>query len=82
MSDIVDCNNCANITATEAQQRQIEKFTMRLVPHRCVAYSTQVYHRTQNRDHSSYIFPCYECVADGHKHYSDMSQTPPKHAHY
>lgn len=68
---IFDCNKCAKNSLTESEQKEARTRTGLHWPHYCGVYHTQLFHRTQNRDHDSYIYPCSECMNDGYKNYTE-----------
>lgn len=64
--DEVDCNTCAMLNITEKEQDYEVSHGASPTPHRCTYYDKQVYHRTNNINHLSWIFPCEEC--DNRRH--------------
>lgn len=56
---VIDCNNCANISITEDEQRRIGNNN----PHICKIYRKMCKHNSMERD-ATFIFPCEECYAD------------------
>lgn len=64
---VLDCNDCQWINVTEREQEQIHHELRRDIPHKCLYYEKYLKHRTNTRDHDSYICPCDECERDKHK---------------
>lgn len=64
---LYDCNNCVYINITEKQQQQKnDKFHN----HYCTYYNSRVFHKTQDIDHDSRLYPCKECDQDNNIHYT------------
>ena len=60
------CNNCPQLSITEAEQERLrlhgeEKF------HLCCRYGKRLYHYSKENKHHKNIYPCAECRADVNK---------------
>ena len=64
---LVDCNECKHISCTEWEQHQLKNLFGELPPHICHKYNKRVFHNHNTfalraKNHSSYIYPCEECL--------------------
>ena len=57
----MDCNDCKYLMVTEKQQEELKLYGFGFVPHICTKYDKRVFHMTQSRNHSRYLYPCEEC---------------------
>lgn len=57
----MDCNDCRHLMITEKQQKELKIGGFGFAPHICMKYDKRVFHRTQSRFHSGYLYPCEEC---------------------
>lgn len=63
-----NCNECQWLNITEVQQERTLKRTV-YNEHACMIYGRRLFHRTQNRIHDAFIFPCEECDKDDHAYF-------------
>lgn len=61
---VIDCNDCKNISITEAEQRTIGNNN----PHICQIYGKRCKHNVMKRG-AVFIYPCEECCCDGFSNY-------------
>lgn len=62
---VIDCNDCKNISITEAEQRKIGNNN----PHICLIYRKRCKHNIIKRD-EMFIYPCEECCCDNFSNYN------------
>ena len=67
----VNCNDCRNVSCTEAEQ---EKTTGK-PPHICREYKKQVFHGTNKRGFHSYLRPCVDCRIDRFRKFESRGKT-------
>lgn len=63
-----DCNNCKYINITEQEQ------TDKKESHICKKYNIRIYHnviKAINGIHEDKLYPCFECIKDSYKYYSN-----------
>lgn len=63
---IPDCNHCKWLNVTETQQPYWDN-----IPHICNHYGKRVWHRTREKIHDSYIWPCLACMEDDFNNFVD-----------
>lgn len=56
----VNCNDCRNVSCTEAEQEK----AMEKPPHICREYKKRVFHGTNKRGFHSCLHPCVDCIKD------------------
>lgn len=56
----VNCNDCRNMSCTEAEQEK----AMGKPPHICREYKKRVFHGTNKRGFHSCLHPCVDCIKD------------------
>lgn len=66
-----DCNHCNHLSITEDEQTDVR------VPHICKFYDKQVIHRASTRIHDPYLWPCNQCVKDGHRNFETRKSVMP-----
>ena len=68
MSERPNCDNCKNISITEARQHS-EKSS---ASHICTKYRKRVFHRSTKPGYHDMIFPCDECEKDNFSHFEGV----------
>ena len=71
---IPDCNDCGYLNYTEEEQQAYGTNSYKS-DHRCKCYERPVYHRTNSKNHNSYIYPCEECQKDNFVNYYDCESS-------
>ena len=61
---VIDCNDCKNISITEAEQRKQGNHNL----HICQYYRERCKHNTMKRG-AVFIYPCEECCCDKFKNF-------------
>lgn len=69
---VIDCNECKNISITEAEQRE----NGNNIPHICQIYKKRCKHNTIKRG-EVFIYPCEECCCDKFKKFSRRCNNDP-----
>ena len=64
-----DCNECKYLSCTEEEQNNLRQALNITTIHMCTKYNKRVFHNhsafeTRTKNHSSYIYPCEECVKE------------------
>ena len=57
------CNNCPQLSITEAEQERL-RFHGEEMFHMCYKYGKRLFHWDTGRNHNRNIYPCSECEAD------------------
>ena len=65
---LVDCNDCKYLSCTEEEQNNLRHALNITTLHVCTKYNKRVFHNhngfINGRNHSSFIYPCEECVKE------------------
>ena len=61
---VIDCNDCKNISITEAEQMKQGNHNL----HICQYYRERCKHNTMKRD-AEFIYPCSKCVSDNYSNF-------------
>ena len=65
---LADCNECKYLSCTEEEQTSLRYALNITTIHMCTKYNKRVFHNhngfINGRNHSSFIYPCEECVKE------------------
>ena len=67
----VNCNDCRNVSCTEAEQEK----AMGKPPHICREYKKRVFHGTNKRGFHSCLHPCVDCIKDRFRKFESRGKT-------
>lgn len=64
-----DCNECKYLSCTEEEQNSLKHALNIVAAHMCTKYNKRVLHNhnaseLRTKNHSSYIYPCEECLKE------------------
>ena len=57
------CNNCPQLSMTEAEQKRLRLYGEERL-HMCYKYGKRLFHCDTGRNHDGNIYPCSACEAD------------------